>query len=249
GPEARVVYVGRRASDGTDLGWWEVPLEAGAGTERQVLASGAPPVGSVDATSEVGANGDAWTRREAVSDDRRRLLVVQPDGRPVLVDLATTNPQPPEPIALDAGHAEPHWDRSAARFLLVAREAGTDGATSIWRIGLDGSTTRIAPGSDSAAAAPDGGIATIGTAAAGSSGGEDGHLVYVAPRASAGRALTTAADLVDRDPSFGPDGGSILFLRVGASNPSSSAGIWVVGPDGRELRQLSTDGAEPRWLP
>jgi hypothetical protein len=249
GPEARVVYLARRGSDGSDLGWWEVPLDAASGPERQLLPTGAPPIGSVEQASEIAssaAEADTWGRRVAVSDDRRRLLVVPSDGRPVLVDLAPADAQPPEAIPLASAGA-PRWDRSADRFLVVASEPNGS-TTSVWGIGLDGTASRLAPGAGSAASAPDGGIATIGPAGSGAVEGA-GHLVYVAARASLGRPLTTAPDLADRQPSFAPDGASILFLRVQADNPTISAGIWVVDPDGHELRQLSTDGADPRWLP
>ena len=42
---------------------------------------------------------------------------------------------------------------------------------------------------------------------------------------------------------------AILFARVARDDPTHSAGIWVVGRDGRELRQLSPAGSDPRWLP
>jgi hypothetical protein len=247
GVEARVVYLARRGSDGTDQGWWEVPLEAGAGSERQLLSSGAPPVGSVDATGEVVGSTDApgaWDRRAIVSDDRRRLLVVDPDGQPILVDLATNDPLPPQPIALAATSTPPGWDRSASAFLVVAQPS-TGGGSAVWRIALDGTPTRLVAGSGAAASSSDGGLATIEVPG----GGGPGHLTYVPPRAASGQQLTTASDLADARPSFAPDGASILFLRVEALQPATSAGIWVVDPDGRELRQLSTDGADPRWLP
>jgi Tol biopolymer transport system component len=48
---------------------------------------------------------------------------------------------------------------------------------------------------------------------------------------------------------FSPNGEEILFVRVPAADQARSAGIWVVGVDGRVLRQLTRDGADPRWLP
>ena len=61
--------------------------------------------------------------------------------------------------------------------------------------------------------------------------------------------LTTDATLSDRSPTFSPTGDQILFLRVPASQLDRSGGIWVVQPSGHGLRQLTTDGAYPRWLP
>jgi hypothetical protein len=42
---------------------------------------------------------------------------------------------------------------------------------------------------------------------------------------------------------------TLLFTRVQAADQTASAGIWLCDLDGRNLRQLSTDGADPRWLP
>jgi hypothetical protein len=41
----------------------------------------------------------------------------------------------------------------------------------------------------------------------------------------------------------------VVFGRVPAGNPTISAGIWIVKPDGSGLTSLATDGAYPRWLP
>ncbi|HET7026705.1 MAG TPA: Ig-like domain-containing protein [Candidatus Limnocylindrales bacterium] len=244
GPEARVVYLARRDSSGADLGWWAVPLDPGAGAERQLLPTGAPPLGSVAQTAEILPASDAsWTRAAAVSDDRRWLLVVA-DGSPVVIDLAATDAAAPHRLDLSPTQSPPSWDEAAAAFLVVASAPGeTD--SSVWRITPDGGLTRVVAGVDSASADAQAGIATIEPGGLGNAR----HVAYVAPGGSAPDALTTAPDLLDRRPSFAPDGASILFLRVRADDPSASAGIWVVAPDGRELRQLSTDGAEPRWLP
>jgi Tol biopolymer transport system component len=75
------------------------------------------------------------------------------------------------------------------------------------------------------------------------------HLGYTAAPPRALDALTTAPDLVDRFPGFSPDGTTVLFSRVPTTAQTRSAGIWLADLDGRDLRQLSTDGAYPRWLP
>src|SRR4029077_8928621 len=93
-----------------------------------------------------------------------------------------------------------------------------------------------------AAVAAHGGVTTLVAPA-----GE--HVGYSALASRAPLGLTSATDLFDRSPGFSPDGTTLLFGRVLAADPTSSAGIWLCGLDGRELRQLSTDGADPRWLP
>jgi Tol biopolymer transport system component len=81
--------------------------------------------------------------------------------------------------------------------------------------------------------------------------GGDGaaRLALAASPGSTLAVLTTAPDLVDRSPGFAPDGSTIVFVRVPAAASEHSSGIWLVGPDGRELRQVSTDGTDPFWLP
>ncbi|HEY3524164.1 MAG TPA: Ig-like domain-containing protein [Candidatus Limnocylindrales bacterium] len=242
GPQARVVYVGRRATDGTDQGWWAVPLEAGAGGERQVLADGAPPLGSVDGSAARPISPDlatGWGRRAVPSADGRRLLVVGRDGTPTLVDLATTGALAPQPVDLLASSG-PAWDRSAGTFIVVGAATPAD-PSGVWRISLDGRPVRVSDGEGAASASGDGGIATI-------SGAGD-HVAYVAPHATQVHVLTTSPGLLDGTPSFAPDGSSILFLRAQPGQPDRSAGIWLVAPDGTDLRQLSTDGSDPRWLP
>jgi hypothetical protein len=240
GPQARVLFLGRRAADGTDEGWWQVPLDAASGSERQLLPDGSPPLGSVDGPPSPVTEVDlaaGWARRAVVSADARRLLVVGRDGVPTLVDLATSDPLTPRSLDLVAT-SPPAWDASAGAFLLVG--ASPAGASGVWRLSLDGRPVRVADGTGSASAADDGTIATVSSA---------GHVADVAPHGQDARPLTTSPGLVDGFPSFAPDGTSILFVRAVAGQTERSAGIWAVAPDGTDLRQLSTDGADPRWLP
>ena len=75
------------------------------------------------------------------------------------------------------------------------------------------------------------------------------HIGYTTSGARPPVALTGTGDLADRTPGFSPDGTTLLFARVVLVDPTRSAGIWLCDLDGRDLRQLSTDGAYPRWLP
>ena len=83
----------------------------------------------------------------------------------------------------------------------------------------------------------------------GLSASQPGRLEYRARPADPPMLLTSDPSLVDRQPTFAPDGRSVLFVRAAKEAPGVSRGIWVVGVDGRELRQLSADGTDPRWLP
>jgi TolB protein len=67
--------------------------------------------------------------------------------------------------------------------------------------------------------------------------------VYLAPaRGGDTRLLTTSAGAVPR---WSPDGKQIAF----AANRGYSGGIFVINPDGRGERRLTTDGGWPVWWP
>jgi hypothetical protein len=123
------------------------------------------------------------------------------------------------------------------RFLIVGDVAGTSSLVS-----LDQPGTAIFPAAGPVAVAGHGGIATL-VAPAGA------HIGYTSLVSRAPEALTSSLDLLDRSPEFSPDGLTLLFGRVLASDPTRSAGIWLAGLDGRDLRQLSIDGSSARWLP
>lgn len=245
-PDGRSVIVARRDALGVDEGYWIEPIPGlGDGPERQLLPAGAPPAGSIGLVGEgiVGGTGlPVWSPRGDVSDDGRRLLLVTGDGRTVLVDLATESPASPLTLDLVAS-AGPTWDAAAGAFLLVGAAPGNT-VPSLWRVTTTGVRTRLGAADGTVAVAPNGGIATLVGGPA-----DPRHAAYGSRALVAPNPLTTAADLSDRDPSFSPDGSTILFMRVPVGLPDHSAGIWTVGPGGRELRQLTTDGAYPRWLP
>ena len=75
------------------------------------------------------------------------------------------------------------------------------------------------------------------------------HIGYTSLASRPPEALTSSADLVDRMPGFSPDGTTLVFGRVLAADETRSAGIWLCALDGRDLRELSTDGTAARWLP
>ena len=109
-------------------------------------------------------------------------------------------------------------------------------------IRLDRPGTALFPAAGPVVVAGHGGIATL-VAPAGA------HIGYTSLATRAPEPLTSAADLLDRSPQFSPDGLTLLFGRVLASDPTRSAAVWLAGIDGRDLRQLSIDGTAARWLP
>lgn len=244
-PDGTEVLVGRRDATGADLGFWLVPLSnAPAGTrERQVAPDGAPQLGSSTLAGDglvAGADASAWSRHATFDPTGRWLLLVDALGRVLRVDLAgPPATSVPEDLGLSAPLAPPTWDPALGAFLLGARGAAGSG---VMRIPTVSPSSLVFPAAGPAAAAADGGIATLmapyGT-----------HIGYSATAASPPQSLTSGTDLADRSPTFSPDGTTLLFGRVLVGAPDRSAGIWLSGLDGRDLRQLSTDGADARWLP
>lgn len=249
-PDGTAVLVGRRDAAGEDLGYWLVPLPGAPDgpAQRQILAAGAPSLGSTELGGDglvAGPGVSPWSRRAAFDPTGRHLLLVDATGVVHLIDLlpGVAGDATPAPIAVRSLVADsaPVWSRDAAAFALVARDpaATEDG---LWRIRPTGTAARLFPAAGSVAIAVHGGLAAlVGPAGA--------HVGYTALDSRAPQALTTAPDLTDRSPTFSPDGTTLLFGRVLAADPSRSAGIWLAGLDGRDLRQLATDGAGARWLP
>ncbi len=236
-PDGTAIVLARRDPSGADVGYWLVPLDGRP--ERQLFEQGAPPLGSVDLAGDgllVGPGSPAWAARDAFSPDGHWLLATTGAGGVELVDLTGARADLPARLNLQADTAGA-WDAGRHEFVLAA----SDG--SLWLIPTDGPSQALVPGTGGVAVASSGTLATLLA-----NGGPE-HLAVLGPGASTPSPLTTAPDLADRQPSFSPDGGTILFLRVRSDEPTQSDGIWTVEPDGRELRQLSTDGAAPRWLP
>jgi hypothetical protein len=244
-PDGTQILVGRRDATGADLGYWLVPLSnAAAGTrERQVVLDGAPQLGSSTVAGDglVGGPGvSAWSRRAAFDPTGRWLLLVDGLDRVLRVDLASpASTSVPEDLGLSAPLGAPAWDTAQGAFLLVARGAAGSG---LMRIPTVSPISLIFPAAGPAAVAVDGGIVTLVAP-------DGAHIGYSALASKPPESLTGGTDLADRSPAFSPDGTTLLFGRVLVSAPDRSAGIWLSGLDGRDLRQLSTDGTDARWLP
>jgi hypothetical protein len=245
-PDGKSVLVGRRDATGADLGYWlePVPGAEGAAGERQVLLDGAPPLGS----SAFGGDGlvadpgvSDWSRRAAFDPTGQWLLLVNGLGQVVHVDLAPDAPDPAVGV-LDIGGptGPPAWD-PAGGFVIVGNHKVA--GNGLLYLGVDGGSVRLLfPAVGPAAVAGQGGITTLVTPAG-------DHIGYTPATDRPLESLTSATDLLDRSPGFSPDGTTLLFGRVFAADPTRSAGIWLAGLDGRDLRQLSTDGTAARWLP
>ncbi len=248
-PDGRSVLLGRRERlTGADLGLWLVPLVEGAPAVRRVLGPGcaatgdtAPPMGSADAGEAAYATDGAagpWSTRATISADGTLALVACESGALVRIDLATGVTSPVR-LSDPAGTAS--WSSLGDAFLVAARSTGDAGERRAWSVPRRGPA---APGPAIAAwpaARADGAVAGISST-------EPDRLAYQAGVGSP-IILTLASDLLDRQPVFSPAGASILFVRVPHDDPTRSAGVWLVATDGRELRQLSPTGHDPRWLP
>ena len=241
-PDGRLIVVGRRDADGADLGWWLVPLDPAAGDERQVLPTGAPPLGSSDLAGEgieAALGTPAWGQRAEFRSEGGELAITGTDGRVWLIDLLNPDPLAAVDTGVRAG-GPAFWTTSG--FVVVG---STDGepADGLYTLQPAGSIRQFT---------------AAGTVGASS----QGHLVVLiadtdgVAHVAAQRTgvtgtppLTDERDLADRWPSFAPDGRTVVFGRVRASSPTTSAGIWLIDTETGQLTQLSTDGAYPRWLP
>ena len=243
-PDGASVIAARRGSDGTDLGWWLIGLPGeGKEGQRQLTGDGAPRLGSVELEGDgLTADGSlsAWEPRLATDRAVTTMLVIGDANRPMLVRIAAASSGYPR-LALTAVSA-PVWDTKLNAFLLVATSE-KEPTPGLWRVALDGAMTRIADAAGSVAVTSGGAAAWLHSDAGVL------HLAYVATVTGEPAVLTTATDLADRGPAFAPDSSRILFVRVAVGALEKSAGIWSVGLDGRELRQLTADGVAIHWLP
>lgn len=247
-PDGSAVIVGRRDRiTGADEGWWLRPLAGGSGSGRQLIPDGAPPLGSAEGDVELPAQAlGPWMPIGAVSGSGRLALLPRADGSLVLVVLAV-GPAEPGPAGrvietgLDQAAGPAAWSATDGGFVIVARRT-IDGVAGTWVVHPDGSLAAGPPLAGWAAVAQDGALAGISATA-------PGHLTVAAGLDAPLSILTTASDFQDREPTFGPGASALVFVRARPASPGDSAGIWTVDIDGRDLRQLSTDGSDPRWLP
>jgi hypothetical protein len=244
-PDGRTILVARRGGDGADLGYWLLPAADGAPSARQLLTSGAPALGSslldgdgIDARAET----TIWAPRAAFDGAGEHVAITIANGAVEVVDLAPGAPPTAVTTTGIIASASPVWAARSGEFIVTGRRSG-DPTDRVYLVSVDGSVTRGPAGTGSPAWSSDG-VAAFLTLV-----GDRTHVAVarldsgVAPR-----ALTTATDLDDRWPSFSPDGGSVLFGRVRPAT-TTSAGIWVVDVITGEASELSSDGADPRWLP
>ena len=245
-PDGSAVLVARRDQTGADLGYWLEPLSgaADAPPPRQVLSSGAPAPGSAGPAGsavDTGPGGSPWTGMAAFDPTGRFvLLVAGADRRVVRLDLGLSSAAV---LVTDLGFrtdlGPPVWDDASGAFLLVAVAAQ---GQALLRITPDGVPTILYPAAGPASVAGHGGIVTL-VAPSGA------HIGYSSLLSAAPEPLTTDANLLDRTPSFSPDGTTLVFVRVRVADSTRSAGIWLCALTGRDLRQVASDGTDARWLP
>jgi Periplasmic component of the Tol biopolymer transport system len=249
-PDGTGLVVGRRDGTGADLGYWRIPMISGADPE-QVATDGAPNLGSTSVTGDglTGKPGlSPWASRAAFSADGSTMLVVRgSDDVVMLVDM--TGATPPRQLTI-VGDSQPVWVQSDAAFF-VAGTADRGGTWLYWRVTMDGALTSIGPAVSDIDTAGQAAGQTAGQAVALIVRAGDGstHLAYAARPGGELKLLTNDPAFSEMSPSFRPDGQMVVFGRVRSQDPTLSAGIWIVKPDGTGLTNLSLDGAFPRWLP
>ncbi len=244
-PDGRSILVGRRDAAGADLGYWlePVPGVEGATGERQVLPDGAPLLGS----SSFGGDGlvagpgvSAWSSRAAFAPTGGSVLVVDGEDRVALVTIDPTSGVPLyEYLAVSKPIGGPTWDPDRQGFVIVA-DPGTGVGPSV--LAVDHPPATLFQAAGPVAVGVQGGMTTLVPPTG-------AHIGYTPAADRPLDGLTDAPDLLDRGPSFSPDGTTLNFGRVFRTDETRSAGVWLAGLDGRDLRQLSTDGTAARWLP
>jgi hypothetical protein len=241
-PNGTGLIVARRDRTGTDLGYWLIPMISGSET-RQILADGAPPLGStgngsLDPTGRPGAS--IWSTRAAFNQVGTSMLIVRgSDNILEVVDLTGKTAPHKLPIT---GNSRGVWVQADASFF-VAGTLDQGASWSFWSVTADGIYAEMGR----AAADLDSNGRSLTYVVRTDSGGY--RLAYSDGPGTAVIALTSDSLYQDMAPSFSPDGATIVFGRAKADNPTASAGIWIVKPDGTGLTNLSVDGAFPRWLP
>jgi hypothetical protein len=251
-PDGTGLVIGRRDGTGADLGYWRIPMISGA-DPKQVATDGAPALGSTSVTGDglTGKPGlSAWASRAAFSPDGSTMLVVRgSDGVAMLVDM--TGATPPRLLSI-VGDSQPVWVQSDAAFY-VAGTADRGATWLYWRVTTAGVPTSMGPAVSDIDTSCLGstGCAGVGQAIALIVRAADGstHLAYSARAGGTLTPLTNDPAFSEMSPSFRPDGLMVVFGRVRSQDPTLSAGIWIVKPDGTGLTNLSLDGAFPRWLP
>jgi hypothetical protein len=243
-PDGSAVVVWRRdRQTAVDRGLWLLPID-GNSAARQLLASGAPALGSTASAAEVpdlAAAQYPWAPRFAISGDGRTLLGVNGDRRVVRVNLVGSSlTAPGSTLELIEAAGPPIWSGSQGGFVVVARRA-SESTPGAWLVRPQGAPERLVD----LGGWPD----MLDGALVGLDADGGDRIEYRRSPRISGTRLTNAPGLLDRQPSFAPGGASVVFVRVPEGAPDRSGGVWSVGIDGQGLRQLSPDGSDPRWLP
>jgi hypothetical protein len=253
-PDDRRLIVGRRGSEGADLGYWLVPLPGVNGEERQLVDHGAPDLGSAGLAGDGigGTDGlPGWMARSALDPTGRFAVIVTAGGDVLTADLG---PEPVPGVAVQVplrSEASAAWSPRHGAFILSAVSTTAGSAADVpglWLVGPGGDLQRL-DGSDGAvgpvAVGADGSIAvTIRE-----SGGQPAGIGFLAPAATTLTRFDPAGAFDDRWPAFSPDGATLLIGRTFAVRPDDGDGIWSLSVATGLARQLSTDGAYARWLP
>ena len=138
---------------------------------------------------------------------------------------------PLDPTALQPGAGQ----LSALRVVLLAR-----GASSV-------TPTAFGPGAARPAISAGGQVAFIRLEGG---DGASGSLWVSSALNNAGDMVGRTAGPLAGSASFAPEPNAMVISRVAApSDPTSTAGVWLVNVQSGEARRLSADGWLPRWLP
>ncbi|MBI2763381.1 MAG: Ig-like domain-containing protein [Chloroflexi bacterium] len=251
-PGDQWVVVARRSASGDDLGYWLLPMPGTSGSERQLLARGAPPPDSVSLRGDGVDQTDstpAWAPRIAFEPTGRTALLVTARGDVQVIDIRQPDLlegglSAPTQVSI-VGDAAPVWVPARNAFVLAAAPA-SGGDRTLFAVGTRGRAEVLA---GTMGAAGPVAISATGALAYVVRGADGRATVQVMARDGTITAIESLAGRDDRWPAFAPDSRTLLVGRSLVAEPNLSDGIWAVDLPTGQARRLTVDGARARWVP
>jgi hypothetical protein len=261
-PDGRSFAFGRAdAGTGAGLGLWS--RSADGGDERRVEI----PEGGLQSPNPGGSPGDGpaangLLRAPTYAPDGEALAFVDAAGVGI-VDLAGA-----DTVAMRAAlerSGPPTWLPDASALLLVAGDGAGDhiepvpggpvlplavaegGARIVLVERSDGRIveTRLTGGTQVAAIGTDGRVAYLRETDPSAAGGR----LFVADAVDgAGRPVGAAAELLFSAITIAPEPATLVLAALDAET-GEEAGVWLLDLEAEQIRQLTTEGRRPRWLP
>jgi len=225
-PGLRRVFFTRRPPAGRDEIW---SMDLDGNDERRVLGG-----------------DDADYRDPAVEPQDQRVAYTVTRGGRSQVMVADVDGQNPRPLSSDGRSlSEPAWSPDG-RMLAVVGDEGSRGRIFLVDAG-GGSPRALTSGGGESQSQPD--WSPDGARIAFTQGTGSGAEIAVALVAGGAVARLTDNDVEDRDPAWSTTGERIAFV---SRRPNRKQNLWLVDPDGKNLRNLTDydedEARDPDWL-